>query len=189
MKKINPFKLYACLIGGFLFSILLIVSIIINVVWYSQKQYHRTYNSIDAFKESEVTPFYDMYDAYEYIINDKEILMSDKQLYIIERYYPIQYNMQDVGTTQLNAKYTISYESLEQSPIYYEHDEPIFNGHLYIAATHDYPDGIEFSYVDKNKPLYYVVNLTITNKGDISIDDYIDKVKDYILLTETYNSK
>ena len=188
MKKINPFKLYACLIGGFIFTILLIVSIIINVVWQVNKLDYQTYNSINAFKESEVTPFYDMYDAYEYIIHNKEVLMSDKQFYIIDHHYPNEYYMQDLGSTQLNAKYMICYESLHQSPIYYEHDEPVHNGHLYVRITHNQPNGIEFSYVDKSKALYYIVSLTITNIDDISIDDYIDKIKDYITLSEQYNN-
>jgi hypothetical protein len=71
MKKINPFKLYACLIGGFFLSLALIVSIMINIIWQVNKLDYHTYSSIDAFKESELTPFYDMYDAYEYIFNNK----------------------------------------------------------------------------------------------------------------------
>ncbi len=193
MKKTNPFKLYALLIGGFIFLALLIPSIVINIVWQSQKQDYHTYNSVSAYQEHLNVPsydihsgFYDMYDAYEFIINDKEILMSDKQLYIINQHYQTQYEIEDYGKTQLNAKYTIYLESLDQSPIHYEHDEAVYAGHLYVRKT-DFPHGIEFAYVDSNRPIAYSVTLTITEKDDININEYIDKIKDYIILTEKHN--
>ncbi len=186
MKKINPFKLFACLIGGFFLSLALIVSIMINIIWQVNSLDYHTYTSVDAFKESELTPFYNMYDAYEYIFNDKEILMSDKQHYIIDYHYPNEYFMKDVGSAKVNARYAIQFRSPDGALNYYEHNEPFYMGHLYISRSYDYPNGIEFAYVHESKPLYYTVWLTIIN-DDINIYDYIDKIKDYVLLTEKYN--
>jgi hypothetical protein len=122
MKKINPFKLYACLIVGFFLSLALIVSIMINIIWQVNSLDYHTYSSVDAFKESELTPFYNMYDAYEYIFNDKEILMSDKQHYIIDHHYPNEYFMKDVGSAKVNARYSIQFRFPDGALNYYEHN-------------------------------------------------------------------
>ena len=186
MKKTNPFKFYFLMIGGFFFILSLIIAITISVVWYVNGQKYHTYNSVNDYKESEITPFYDMYDAYEYIFNDKEILMSKKQRYIIEHDYDAFYTMKDVGKAQVNATYLIYYETLSPVALTYDYAEHVHAGMLYIAKSIDTPKGIQFTYVPTGRNMYYTVRLTILNE-EIDIKNYIDKIKDYILLTEKYN--
>ena len=188
MKKTNPFKLYFCLIGGFFFALAFIVSVLINIIWSVNSQRYHTYNTVDQFKESEITPFYDMYDAYEYIFNDKQILMSEKQQYIIDLVYTGSYDMKDVGPSQVNARYHIQYNETNYGVKHYEYFKPVHAGTLYITKSLDNPKGIEFCYIhDESSLMYYTVYLTILNIDNFDIQDYANKIEDYVLLTEKHN--
>ena len=186
MKKINPFKLYATLFGVLIFVVSLGFAIAIHTINYVNSDPNKITYSVDTFKLVSNTPFYDMYDAYEYIMNDKLILMSEKQIYEIEKYKK-HYYMKDIGTTQVNAIYNVDYEKLEVSPSSYEHHEKIYNGNLYIKKSLDYPKGIEFTFICENKDLSYTVYLTILDIDNIGLDSYINKIKNYIILVENHN--
>lgn len=186
MIKKTKFKNILLYIGGIIFIVSLGFTIAIHTINYVNTDPYKTTYSVNKFKLTSDIPFYDMYDAYEYIINDKLILMSEKQIYEIEK-YKTHYHIKDTGDKQVNALYTIEYEKKQLSDVSYDYHKSAHNGNLYIRKTLDYPAGIEFTFVCDNKDLSYTVYLTILDIENIKLEQYINKIRNYIDLVQNHN--
>ena len=118
------------------------------------------------------------------IINE----LSYKDLLVECDFYTGSYDMKDVGPSQVNARYHIQYNETNYGVEHYEYFKPVHAGTLYITKSLDNPKGIEFCYIhDESSLMYYTVYLTILNIDSFDIQDYANKIEDYVLLTEKHN--
>ena len=189
MKKTNPFKFYSIIVGSFIFFLILVIAIIGSIVNYNNSKEPPTYSSIRELRNHVDLPYYDMYDIYEYLNNDKNILLSEKQDYQIVYFENAKtVSIIDYGIpAKINAMYGIQYKKtgyIEKESYTYYHDND--NSELYIKFYDDEPKNINLLWVSHYRDWSYDILVKLDN--DISDrDSFINKIIDYVNMVQKLN--
>ena len=178
-KTSDVYKLFI----GFVLFICITVGLLIYA---NNQNYVRVdYNNINEFLQNKNNiSFYEMYDAYAYIIEGKKELISQSDMTFSHQYtHTDKYHIEDNENETLLCSYNIIYAMLPMT--FADTDILLHNfthGEVIIGKERD-THNILINYTS-NK-LSYFINLNTSIIGDYDLINYEQKILDYI--EDTYS--
>ena len=163
-----------------LLGLVLFVCIVVGCLLYSNgKSFEAVkYKNAQEFKEKSTIPYYEMYDAYSYILHDKKELLSQIESLTFRHYkrddneYWIHMNFIQVCDYHITyAKNGVS--APNENNLYLAFD----NKEVSIEKDINFP-GILINF--SSDKVSYSIHINIENINDIDLKDYQQSIINYI---------